>query len=203
MRPLLSLFLEILNHTYTKVENDGSFAIDIEGTHLTIYFQQSDGLTDWEHNLDFPAVPYRDMPEKWRCHRGFLKVWKSIEPYLIDIINDNKIESATVCGYSHGAALAFLCHEYIWFNRPDLRSRLNGYGYGGPRVLWGQSIPRERWKNFIRVCNTGDIVTRLPPKLLGYRHAGKPLYIGERGKYNKVTAHMPESYITELEIAGL
>ncbi|MDD4773237.1 MAG: hypothetical protein PHZ09_06480, partial [Eubacteriales bacterium] len=88
MRPLLSLFLEILNHTYTKVENDGSFAIDIEGTHLTIYFQQSDGLTDWEHNLDFPAVPYRDMPETWRCHRGFLKVWKSIEPYLIDIIND-------------------------------------------------------------------------------------------------------------------
>ncbi|MDD4773065.1 MAG: hypothetical protein PHZ09_05600, partial [Eubacteriales bacterium] len=122
---------------------------------------------------------------------------------LIDIINDKKIESATVCGYSHGAALAVLCHEYIWFNRPDLRSRLNGYGYGGPRVLWGQSIPRERWKNFIRVCNTGDIVTRLPPKLLGYRHAGKPLYIGERGKYNKVTAHMPESYITELEIAGL
>lgn len=200
---LLSLFIKTLDHKYTQVENDGSFAVDIEGSHLTIYFQQSHGLTDWQNNFYFPAVPYRLMPKKWYCHRGFLKVWKSIEPYLSETIMNQNINSILISGYSHGAALAVLCHEYVWFNRPDLRIKLVGYGFGCPRVIWGKKAPLERWKNFTRISNIGDIVTEVPPEILGYHHVGNLILIGEHGRYNDITAHMPQNYITEIENSKL
>ena len=86
---------------------------------------------DWKNNFDFPAKPYKDMEVNWSCHRGFLRVWKSIEPYLEEVINDMTISQIYIVGYSHGAAIASLCHEYVWYHRPDLRDNgLEGFGFG-------------------------------------------------------------------------
>lgn len=198
---LLTLFVSCLEHTYTQVENDGSFAVDKDGSHLYIYFEKSNGPEDWEHNFNFPATPYHDMPKHWYCHRGFLKVWKSIEPYLVESIMDPDIRSVDITGYSHGAAIATLCHEYVWFNRTDLRENIIGYGFGSPRIFWGRIIPevlKERWVNFTPVCNINDIITHLPPKILGYCHVNSLMLIGEKGKYSGIYAHKPESYKAEL-----
>ena len=198
---LLTLFVSCLEHTYTQVENDGSFAVDKDGSNLYIYFEKSNGPADLEHNFNFPAIPYHNMSQTWYCHRGFLKVWKSIEPYLTESIMNPDIRSVNITGYSHGAALATFCHEYVWFNRPDLREYINGYGFGSPRILWGRLIPdlQERWINFTPVCNINDIITHLPPKILGYCHVNSLMMIGERDKYSGIVAHRPESYISELE----
>ncbi len=200
---LLSVFIKILQHTYTHVENDGSFAFDIEGSCLYIYFEQSNGLTDWKNNFYFPAAPYRFMPKQWYCHRGFLKVWKSIEPYIANTIMNPDISSVVIAGYSHGAALAVLCHEYVWFNRSDLHKNLHGYGFGCPRVVWGKKFPAERWNNFNLIINIDDVIYDVPPKIFGYHHVGNLISIGEHGKYNKIDAHRPQSYITELKILKL
>jgi hypothetical protein len=202
MDNLLLLFRKCLDCKYIHVENDGSFAVETDGRHLYIFFEKSNGLDDWDNNFDFPAVPYRDMAETWYCHRGFLRVWKSVEPYLADYIKNPGIRRITVVGYSHGAALAAFCHEYIWFNRPDLRGNFSGYGFGCPRILWGFIIKPEihaRWMDFTPVRNIDDIVTHLPPKLLGYRHVNRIMKIGEPGKYSRTDAHRSESYIAELE----
>jgi hypothetical protein len=203
---LLKLFEVCLECKYTQVENDGSFAIKKDGSHLYIYFEKSNGPEDWEHNFNFPATPYHDMPKSWYCHRGFLKVWKSIEPYLVDNIMDPDIRSVIIIGYSHGAAIATLCHEYVWFNRPDLRENIIGYGFGCPRIFWGLKIPevlKERWVNFMPVCNINDLITHLPPKILGYCHVNNLLFIGKRGNYNGIDAHRQENYITELKKLNL
>lgn len=198
---LLTLFVSCLEHTYSQVENDGSFAVDKDGSNLYIYFEKSNGPADLEHNFNFPAIPYHNMSQTWYCHRGFLKVWKSIEPYLTESIMNPDIRSVNITGYSHGAALATFCHEYVWFNRPDLREYINGYGFGSPRILWGRLIPdlQERWINFTPVCNINDIITHLPPKILGYCHVNSLMMIGERDKYSGIDAHRPESYISESE----
>ena len=103
-------------------------------------------------------------------------------------------------GYSHGAALAALCHEYVWFNRPDLRDSLEGYGFGCPRVFWGvkRQVSRARWEKFLVVRNIDDVVTHLPPAALGFSHVGELLEIGQRGKYGMIAAHRPENILTEL-----
>lgn len=194
---LAQLFSLTLHAPYTEVENDASFAVIGKGGTLYILFQWSQGATDWKNNLDFPAVPYRDMPDRFLCHRGFLKVWKSAEPYIGEILRETAAKRITIAGYSHGGALAALCHEYVWFTDPERRDALTGVGFGAPRVLWrlpGTLWPQERWGQFTVVRNTDDIVTHLPPALLGYRHVGNLLTIGEPGRYSSIDAHRPEAY---------
>ncbi len=198
---LIRLFRRCLNRTYTHVENSADFSLERAGSELYIYFQSSDGATDWRNNLDFPAKAY-DRPGdiKWYAHSGFLKVWKTVEDYISADVKDDSVRKIVIVGYSHGAALAVLCHEYSWYCRPDLRDSLEGYGFGCPRVIWGlkpKSLKR-RWDAFTVVRNLDDIVTHLPPAVLGYSHVGKLLEIGKIGKYSRVDAHRPESYLAEL-----
>lgn len=169
---------------YTHVENHGSYAVRWEDNKMYLYFQKSNGKVDWLNNFRFlaiPTKPYKDMDkgEVWFCHRGFMKVWKSIEPYIKDDILDPGITEIEVVGYSHGAALAQLCYEYIKYNRPDVV--VSGYGFGAPRVFWGIATEavKKRFEGFLVVRNGHDAVTHLPPAIFGYWHICEVLNVGE------------------------
>ena len=198
---LSELFKRCLEIPYTQVENSADYALEREGDTLYIYLECSHGETDWLNNFDFPAKPYKRMDTyNWFAHRGFMRVFKSIEPYIADCVSDLSIKRIITVGYSHGAALAVLCHEYVWYNRPDIRSAIEGYGFASPRVIWGW-LPHtitKRWDNFLVIRNLNDIVTHLPPKVLGYTHVGTMLEIGEKGKYSSTDAHRPENILSEL-----
>ena len=198
---LLSMFEKCLDANYITVENGASYATQREGDTLFILFEHSNGSVDWENNFNWRSQPYSDMQYKWRCHGGFLKVWKSVKPYIEKILEENTdVKSIVVIGYSHGAALAVLCHEYIWYNCSDVRDNIFGFGFGCPRVICGK-VPKEvlkRWKNFYVVRNKNDIVTHLPPKLLGFRHIGHLLTVGS-GKMGSIDSHRPENYLSELK----
>ena len=200
---LHELFSVCLHIPYATVGLSANYAVKREGATLYIFFQDSDGKNDWKINLDFPAKPYRHMDKPtWFAHRGFARTWKEIEPFLAPEIADKSVNEVVIAGYSHGGALAMLCHEYVWYHRPDLRDRLMGYGFGAPRVFWGRRTAalKERWKRFTVVRNLNDIVTRLPPAVLGFAHMGTLLKIGEKGKYSSIQAHFAENILTELKI---
>lgn len=204
---LLWLFERCLNADYVTLSpSSADVATERMGSTLYIYLEHSDGGDDWRNNLDFPTVPYRPTDGvAWRAHRGFVRVWKTVEDYLAPYVADPTLESVVTVGYSHGGALATLCHEYIWYHRPDLRDRIEGYGFGAPRVVWGlygQDF-LSRWERFTVVRNLDDIVTHLPPRALGYTHVGRMLAIGEKGTYSRVDAHRPENILTELVRAGI
>ena len=198
---LSKLFSRTLRITYTHVQNSADFAIRRVGSVLYLYFAPSEGKEDWKNNLSFPARAYRRSGSGiWYAHRGFLKVWKTIEDFVATDIADPTVGKIVLSGYSHGAALALLCHEYIWFNRPDLRGTLEGYGFGCPRVVFGRpsSDLRARWDQFTVIRNIDDLVTHLPPARLGFTHVGRMVEIGERGKYSSVDAHRAENILVEL-----
>ena len=197
------LFEKCLHAKYLHSPNGGNYAIERIGSTLYIYLEHSDGGEDWKNNMNFPAIPYKRMGKTvWFAHRGFLKVWKSMEPYLASNILDPSLQNIITVGYSHGAALAVLCHEYIWYHRPDLRTVIEGYGFGCPRVVWGKlhGGRRERWQRFTVIRNLDDFVTHLPPSFLGYTHVGELLEIGEQGKYSTVDAHRAENILMELRV---
>ena len=197
---LHALFAECLTRDYKTVENAASFSIGIEDGTLLLFFEPSNGREDWDNNLNFRIQPYDDMDPVWYCHAGFLKVFKSALPYLEPYIMSEKVRRAVTVGYSHGGALAILCHEAIWFRRPDIRDRVKTFAYGAPRVLY-TPIPREvkrRFRELYLIQNEGDLVTHLPPAVLGFRHVGNVITIGENGAYNAIDAHRPESYLAEL-----
>ena len=170
MSNLLQKFNTCIRVKYTHVENAGSYAIERNGDKLTLYFQKSNGLRDWWNNFNFPAKPYRDMDNLWFCHRGFLKVWKSIEPYVAPHIADKSVTIIEIIGYSHGGAIGQLCYEYVKFNRPDVL--IKGYGFGSPRVLWGTAnqTVKDRFKGFVVIRNGQDLITHLPPACFGFTH---------------------------------
>ena len=209
---------------YKHVENKGSFFTVREGVKLTIYFEKSNGLVDWLNNFDFlpenrntgaratlksffgwvkglifnlrlPKKAYKDTPIKWYCHGGFLKVWKSIEPYLQDEINNPMIREFEVIGYSHGGAVAQLCFEYIKYWRPDCK--VTGYGFGAPRIIWGKPADfiKHRFDGFTIIRNQKDIVTHLPPKLFGFTDVCKILVLkGYPKSRGVIKDHYPENY---------
>lgn len=199
---LQQLFERCRKIPYIAVENSANYATERDGDTLYIYFECSNGKTDWINNFDFPAKPYKRMGKTiWFAHRGFMRVWKSIEKYIADEIKDESVKNIIIVGYSHGAALAVLCHEYAWYNRSDIRDNITGYGFGCPRVFWGVQTKKlkQRWERFTVVRNIDDIVTHVPPFIFGFSHVGKMLKIGEKSKYSGVDAHRPENINTELD----
>ena len=198
---LARLFQACLSIPYEKTGVSANFKAVRQGETLYLFFEDSDGKTDWKNNLDFPAKAYKRMGKTaWYAHRGFLRVWKEIEPELVGEIADRSVKKIVCAGYSHGGALALLCHEYCFYHRPELRSDLEGYGFGCPRVLWGRKRKEvlNRFEKFTVIRNLDDIVTHLPPAILGYYHVGTLLTIGKKGSYSPTAAHFAENILTEL-----
>ena len=194
---LKCLFKRCISINYIHINGQGSYAYEKIGNTLFIYFEKSNGHTDWRNNLDFPAKAHSG----YFAHRGFLRVWKSLLPYIRNIVINTSPEKILVSGYSHGGALAVLCFEYLWLNYPLLRNSLTGYGFGAPRVIWGfLGNKRHRWDNFTVIRNINDLVTHLPPIFFGYRHVGSLLNIGQKGKYSMIDAHREENILIELNI---
>lgn len=197
---LKGLFRECLTRHYRNTDDDVSWDYARRGSELRIYFEPSNGAADWLNNLTFHAAPYKEMDPPWQCHAGFLKCWKSVKPHINALISDPTVGRVVIVGYSHGAALAALCHEFVYYHRPDLHDHIIGFGFGCPRVLYG-CVPiaiAQRWEHFYVVRNTDDLVTHLPPRALGYCHVGNLITVGKDGTYNAVDAHRPESYLKEL-----
>lgn len=190
-------FERVLTAPYIHLEGGGSYFVERDGPVLRLFFEGSNGRLDWRNNFDFPAKPYRDMADRWYAHRGFLRVWKEIEPRVADQIADPTVAIVEVVGYSHGAAVALLCHEYVRFHRPDVMAL--GTGYGCPRVVWGwlSKKVRERFKGFYVVRNGRDLVTHLPPALFGYRHEGLMIETGR--SVGPIKDHSPEAYKAALQ----
>ena len=176
--------MECLAADYITTEESGNYAFKEENGRLTFFFEWSDGCEDWRNNLDFPAAVYKETGKHWYCHRGFLKVFKGILPHIEEKIRHTDAKEVLVVGYSHGAAIATLVHEYIFYNRPDLRENLWGYGFGCPRCFWGFLPSKEvqgRWARFFPIRNIDDLVTHLPPAVFGYRHVHSVYTVGDRG----------------------
>lgn len=197
MNELLEKFHACLNAEYFVTDKDGSFSVHRSGDKLTLFFEWSNGKRDWLNNFNFPAKPYRKMKNLWFCHRGFLKVWKSIEPHVAIEIFDADVREIEIVGYSHGGAIAQLCYEYVKFNRPDVE--VAGVGFGSPRVLWGyaRKTVKARFKDFKVIRNGNDIVTHLPPILFGFRHVCEVVKIGK--SEGLIKDHYSKKYIEALK----
>lgn len=196
---LFELFSACLSAQYVSVENDASFALETDGRRLYIFFEHSNGAMDWINNLSFNYTKGGTGERRFYCHEGFLRVWQSVIPYVSDAILNPVFQEIVIVGYSHGAALALLCHEYVMNKRGDIRDGIFGFGFGCPRVIKGRvSDAPALWRNFFVIKNIDDLVTHLPPTLLGYKHVGTLIEIGKTGKYSSVEAHRQESYLSEL-----
>lgn len=202
-----------MTHTtpYTTVGDGVDYSFKEEGNTLYILFQGSSQKVDWIQNFNFPRKPYKDMETPYKVHRGFLKCWKQVKDIVIEKITETNLDGSykfnriIVSGYSHGGALAQFCHECVWYHRPDIRENCWSYGFEAPRIYAGFRVKkelRERWAHFVLIRNHIDIVTHVPPRVLGFCDLGTVMHIGRfqsYGKYDFLVSHFPNSVYDSLK----
>jgi hypothetical protein len=201
---------------YTQVGDSVNYAFVEEGDTLYIYFQGSNSISDWVRNFWFFKKPYKNMKISYYVHGGFLSAWKEVEDIISNKIlekvplqdghYDYKFKKIISVGYSHGGALSGLCHEFVWFNRPDIRNNIFGVGFESPRFYHGLFVNKklkERWENYIVIRNHFDIVTFLPPRLFLFTHVGTVCTLNQTSTVNYkkpkcIGAHYPDKVLESL-----
>ena len=131
-------------------------------------------------SADLKAIPVMAETVS-RVHQGFKaevdELWPMICDDLIRPVNMGK--KVWFCGHSLGAAMATImasrCKFYASVPDPE-----ELYTYGSPRVGWptyvkSLGIVHHRW------VNNNDIVTRVPFRIMGYKHHGELHYLNTWG----------------------
>lgn len=148
-----------------------------------ISFRGTDSLQDLLTDLRFwkKHIPYDSMSRssKIRVHSGFCRAYQHprVRDFILKFLHGSS-DKILVVGHSYGAALAMLCALDIQYNYPH--REIEAAVFGCPRI--GNSNFREsynrRVQRTIRFENGNDLVTKIPPWLFGFRHAGAELHIG-------------------------
>ncbi len=120
-----------------------------------------------------------------RVHRGFQREVNDLWPRL-EVALASNTRPIWFTGHSLGGAMATICANrcqisYIQSNPRAL------YTYGSPRVGTGPYVNYVQYEAY-RWVNNNDIVTRVPPWWLGYRHKGQEVYLNADGEIRQLTA---------------
>ncbi|MBT7982503.1 MAG: lipase family protein [Akkermansiaceae bacterium] len=137
----------------------------------------------WQENIDasFIEGPFGQGD---RVHRGFnigiADEIKNIESKIADVGNENA--PVLLTGHSLGGAIANLAAAYLFIKKHPVHSV---YTFGAPRV--GCKNFKDIYNKFdcgrsFRIVNRHDIVSRIPPRMLRYKHVGKLYYLNSEGK---------------------
>ena len=122
-------------------------------------------------------------------HRGFKKEVDDLWPQLEEMLLTNKQNLAKkvwFTGHSLGGAMASIAAGRCLLSHIDTQPE-QVHTFGSPRVGTKRYINHAK-VDFYRWVNNNDIVPRSPPAWLGYRHAGKEIYLDSQGQIKELNA---------------
>jgi triacylglycerol lipase len=196
------LFAELSNLSYLSRGEAGQLAYQIgfpeirfydrDGAQAYIFANDDDAVVtcrgtephDWNDvraDLDLGTAVAETVG--W-VHRGFKRevddLWPRLEQALV-----NNTRTLWFTGHSLGGAMAAICAG---------RCKLS-YIRSNPRALFTYGSPRigsRRYVNYVQLeayrwVNNNDIVTRVPPAWLGFRHKGQEVYLNAYGHIRRCT----------------
>ena len=171
----------VKEHGFTKTkfyDNGGAQAYRFESKTDVVVACRGTQPTEFNDlKADLKAFPVKSETVS-RVHRGFKaevdELWPMVKP---DIETTNK--KLWFCGHSLGAAMATImasrCHLRWEFTNVEAL-----FTYGSPRVGWPGYVKSLKLTHY-RWQNNNDIVTRVPLRIMGYRHDGHLMYIRHDG----------------------
>jgi len=172
-------------NTLTEFENSilsditGFVATDSTNKLIVISFRGSRSIRNWITNLAFAVVPTTvcsDCPGS----AGFWNSWLEAQSNVLTAVTQARAQfpsyKIVATGHSLGGALASFAAAIL---------RKNGltvdlYTYGAPKIgLAGLSQYLTSTSNgqTFRVTHKADLVPKLPPAVMGYRHISPEYYV--------------------------
>lgn len=151
-----------------KERNTGKYVLSFRGTEVT---EKSDILADMKAGKNI------ETSAGGKVHSGFRseinKIWSAIEKSIVDI------EKLDITGHSLGAAMATIAASRIQNKVETLVT------FGSPRVGDKHFVDNLNVCHY-RVQNNCDDVTKVPPRLMGFRHHGTHTYMNFYGQFRSL-----------------
>lgn len=200
-----SVVRQFQNSNEMAFGDDYGYSVVCE-THVVVSFQGTGTLVgndtagkvrDWVSNLS--ALPDADVRKRegLTIHDGFYEGWVQFKASIDALLEVARDKAWFITGHSRGGALAALCARHIAKNRGKACSCVT---YCAPAQ--GCRDYRNEMNtlpiDLTNVVHGADIVPSMPPRVLGYRHAGKVYEWREKWWHYvvpsfKIRDHLPSS----------
>lgn len=165
-------------------ERDGSQAFWFRNEHDVVVGCRGTQPNEWNDiQADANAV-MAVVGTFGRVHSGFKCEVDDIWPVLEGALRDNQLP-VWFCGHSLGAAMATIC-AYLCKTSQIASNPRELHTFGSPRIGCRKYI-RHAQVDHYRWVHNNDIVTRVPPVWMGYRHCGAEVYLDRNGRIRKLT----------------
>jgi triacylglycerol lipase len=164
------------------VERDGAESYVLSNRYDCVIVCRGTEPKQW-NDIKADANAWTIASDVGRVHSGFDAEVRDLWPRLESLIKENQ-RPTWFAGHSLGGAMATIC---------AVRCKLAPIPTD-PRAIFTYGAPRvgdRRYSTFLKIkhyrwVNNNDIVPRVPPRWLGYRHMGQEIYLNRRGKISNL-----------------
>jgi triacylglycerol lipase len=165
-------------------DNDGSQAFRFRNSHDCVVACRGTEADEWNDLQADAKATMAVVGALGKVHSGFNREVDDLWPLLEGILRDNDLP-VWFCGHSLGGGMATICasrclQSSISSNPRELHT------FGSPRVGDKRFVRQAGLRHF-RWVHNNDIVTRVPPAWMGYRHGGEEVYLDQHGRIRKLT----------------
>ncbi|KAJ9078065.1 hypothetical protein DSO57_1010671 [Entomophthora muscae] len=152
---------------------------------IIVSYRPTMTLNNWITDADYTLVQLEGAPQGVKIHHGFHEYFKDIQPQTLKaalkLLQDTRFADYRlhVTGYSLGASIAIIsAHSWDSFlGENNLDHPLEVFSYSGPRPgneLFAKYVAHLP---ITRYTNNNDLVPHLPPRSLGFTHAGYEFHL--------------------------
>jgi len=165
-------------------DRDGSQAFRFRNDHDVVLACRGTQLSEWNDIQADANATMAVVGSLGKVHSGFNREVDDLWPMLEGLLKDNT-QPVWFCGHSLGGAMATICAyrcktSSISSNPQELHT------FGSPRVGCRRYIRHAEVTHY-RWVHNNDVVTRVPPAWMGYRHCGNEVYLDRFGRIRKLT----------------
>jgi triacylglycerol lipase len=165
-------------------DNDGSQAYRFRNERDCVVTCRGTEPTEWNDIKADANASMAVLEAIGNVHSGFNREVDDLWPLMEDVLRDNELP-VWFSGHSLGGAMATICayrckRSVISSNPEELHT------FGSPRVGCKRYVRQATIQHY-RWVHNNDIVTRVPPPWMGYRHGGDEVYLDRRGKVRRLT----------------
>jgi triacylglycerol lipase len=165
-------------------DNDGSQAFRFRNEFDVVLTCRGTEPTEWNDvKADANAI-MSALGALGNVHSGFNREVDDLWPLMEDLLRQAD-QPVWFCGHSLGGAMATIC-TYRCKVSSLVQDPQELHTFGSPRVGCKRWI-RHADVTHYRWVHNNDVVTRVPPVFMGYRHCGNEIYLDRYGRIRKLT----------------
>jgi triacylglycerol lipase len=166
------------------VEHDGSQAFRFRSEHDVVLACRGTEPTEWNDVKADASAMMAVVGTFGNVHSGFNREVDDLWPTLEGLLQGEPLP-VWFCGHSLGAAMATIC-AYRCTTSSLSKNPRELHTFGSPRVGCRRYIRHAEVTHY-RWVHNNDVVTRVPPAWMGYRHCGNEIYLDRYGRIRRLT----------------